>query len=78
MLDVYENQVQALVRRAEAPVLGLLGALLPPEACDRSGATRHPSFAFLRKAPKTEKYSCVRSACRRCNRVGHLLNLGAT
>lgn len=32
MFEVHENRLQALVRRAETPVLGLLGALLTPDA----------------------------------------------
>lgn len=34
MFDVHEERLQALVRRAETPVLGLLGTLLPPDARD--------------------------------------------
>jgi hypothetical protein len=32
MFDVHEGRLQALVKRAETPVLGLLGSLLPAEA----------------------------------------------
>lgn len=32
MFELHEELLQALVKRAETPVLGLLGALLPPEA----------------------------------------------
>lgn len=34
MFDIHEERLQALVRRAETPVLGLLGTLLPAEARD--------------------------------------------
>lgn len=34
MFEVHEEHLQALVKRAETPVLGLLGTLLPPDARD--------------------------------------------
>lgn len=34
MFEVHEERLQALVKRAETPVLGLLGTLLPPDARD--------------------------------------------
>ena len=34
MFEIHEEHLQALVKRAETPVLGLLGTLLPPDARD--------------------------------------------
>lgn len=59
MFDVHEERLQALVRRAETPVLGLLGTLLAPDARDaiRSDLGVMPSAKAY--AQRLEKYPAL-------------------
>lgn len=59
MFDVQEERLQALVRRAETPVLGLLGTLLPADAREaiRMDSAAMPSAKAY--AQRLEKYPAL-------------------
>lgn len=59
MFEVHEERLQALVKRAETPVLGLLGALLPPDAREaiRKDLSVMPSAKAY--AQRLEKYPAL-------------------
>ena len=54
MFEDHEEQLQALIKRAETPVLGLLGTLLPLEAREAT-RTAHRDHAGHRGAAATER-----------------------
>ena len=59
MFEIHEERLQALVKRAETPVLGLLGALLPPDTRDaiRRDLAVNPSVRAY--CQRLEKYPAL-------------------